>query len=100
MRTVPPSRRPDRSDSSAARRRAAFETLESRVLLSTYYVSTQGDDTNAGSLDHPFRTIRRAADFASPGDTVLIRGGTYRETVRPARSGTSSEPIVFKPYGT
>lgn len=79
-------------------RRSAVEPLESRVLLSSFYVSTRGSDTNAGTLTAPFRTIQRAADFAGPGDTVLIRGGTYRETVRPARSGGSGEPITFRPY--
>src|SRR2546430_1442728 len=87
MRSVPPSRYPVTGPAkkslgaaaSAARRRSALgsratlETLESRVLLSTYYVATDGSDTDAGSLDNPFRTIQRAADLVGPGDTVLIR---------------------------
>ena len=77
----------------------APEELENRVLLSSYFVSTGGSDSNAGSLAKPFRTIQRAASIAQPGDTVLVRGGTYRETVQPSRSGTGSSPIVFKPYG-
>src|SRR3712207_1569910 len=39
----------------------APEELESRVLLSSYYVSTSGSDSNAGTLAKPFRTIQRAA---------------------------------------
>ena len=78
---------------------AAVESLEGRVLLSTYYVSTFGNDANVGtSLAHPFRTIQRAANVARPGDTVLVRGGTYRETVKPAHSGKASARITFKPY--
>ncbi len=77
---------------------STVESLESRVLLSTYFVSTGGSDTHAGSIASPFRTIQRAANLANPGDTILIRGGTYRETVTPARSGSSGAPIVFKPY--
>ncbi len=30
-----------------------------------------------------------------PGDTCIIRGGTYRETVRPTRSGQPDNPIRF-----
>jgi hypothetical protein len=75
------------------------EELENRVLLSSIYVSTAGSDSNAGSLAKPFRTIQRAANVAGPGDTVVVRGGTYRETVKVARSGTSSSPIVFTTYG-
>ena len=76
-----------------------FEHLEERRLLSTWYVSPSGsDDAGGSSLGAPFRTIQRAADAANPGDTVLVRGGTYRETVTPRRSGTASAPITFKPY--
>jgi hypothetical protein len=74
------------------------ERMEPRQLLSTYYVSTAGADTNAGSLASPFRTIQRAAGIAQPGDTVLIRGGTYRETVVPANSGAAGAPITFSAY--
>ena len=64
------------------------------------YVALTGADTNAGtSLARPFRTLQRAADAAGPGDTVFVRAGTYRETVRPARSGLPGRPIVFRPYG-
>src|SRR4051812_49125852 len=76
----------------------APEQLEARTLLSSYYVSTSGNDSSPGTLSNPFKTIQRAANIANPGDTVLVRGGTYRETVKPAHSGTSSGRIVFKPY--
>lgn len=65
----------------------------------TYYVATSGSDSNAGtSLSAPFRTIDKCADTAVAGDQCLIRGGTYRETVTPANSGTSSAPITYAPY--
>ena len=79
-----------------------LEALESRTLMAaspaTWVVATTGADNNPGSIDAPFRTIQRAAALAQPGDTVLVRGGTYRETVRPARSGAAGAPITFKPY--
>ena len=43
-----------------------------------YYVAPAGDDAHLGTLEQPFATIRRAQQAAAPGDTVLIRGGTYR----------------------
>ena len=64
----------------------------------TWHVSTTGSDAQAGTLAAPFRTIQRAADVMAPGDTCLIRQGTYRETVRPANSGTVSAPLIFSPY--
>jgi hypothetical protein len=58
-----------------------------------------GNDNNAGtSLARPFRTIGKAAAVAKAGDTVLVRTGTYRETVVPRNSGRAGAPIVFQPY--
>ncbi len=63
----------------------------------TWHVATAGDDAAAGNAAGPFRTIQRAADAAGPGDTVLVHAGTYRETVRPKRSGEPGRPITYKP---
>src|ERR1051325_7473065 len=52
------------------------------VRATTYYVSTSGSDGNNGtSLSTPWRTINKAAQTMVAGDTVYIRGGTYRESV-------------------
>ena len=64
----------------------------------TYYVSVKGADSNSGTLGAPFATIQKAADVMKPGDTCCVREGTYRETVRPANSGTAGRPIVFRSY--
>src|SRR5262245_3306693 len=66
---------------------------------STYYVdATKGNDSKGnGSPAKPWKTISKAASVANAGDTVKIRSGTYRETVRPAHSGTASAPVTFEP---
>ncbi|MEK4351462.1 right-handed parallel beta-helix repeat-containing protein [Paenibacillus sp. FSL R5-0475] len=65
----------------------------------TYYVDTNGSDANDGiSLGTPFQTIGRAAQAATAGDSVLIRGGTYRETVIPLHSGTNGSEITYQNY--
>lgn len=65
-----------------------------------FYVATNGNDSSSTpwNINTPYRTISAAAAAAWPGDTVLIRGGVYRETVTPARSGTSSAPITFQAH--
>src|SRR5437868_6957221 len=79
--------------------RSAIELLENRLFLSAnWFVSTTGSDDSRGTLDQPFRTIQQAANLAQPGDSVFVRGGTYRETVKPTTSGTASAPIIFKAY--
>ena len=75
------------------------EQLENRVLLSrNWFVAPWGQDANPGTLAAPLQTIQRAASFAQAGDTVLIRGGTYREMITPANSGTAAAPITFQAY--
>src|SRR3954447_3581399 len=55
------------------------------------HVSPAGSDQFDGTADFPFRTINHAATLARPGDTVLVRGGEYREWVQPRRGGVSDE---------
>lgn len=66
---------------------------------STYYVdAASGNDTTGnGSTGSPWKTISKAASVAIAGDTVKIRSGVYRETVKPSNSGTAGNPITFMP---
>ena len=46
------------------------------------YVSPDGNDAVAtGSFDAPYFSINTALAAAQPGDTIILRGGTYREGV-------------------
>ncbi len=76
----------------------AVSVSASRAASTAYYVAPDGNDANPGTLAAPFRTIQKCAEVATTGDTCFIRAGVYRETVRPARSGTADAPITFKPY--
>jgi parallel beta-helix repeat protein len=52
----------------------------------TYYVNPQGSDDNDGlAPDRPFRTLVRAVDGLTAGDTVYVAPGTY--PVLPAAPG-------------
>ncbi len=58
---------------------------------------TLGDDAHSGlSADEPVRTIQRGLNVASPGSTVHIQPGVYRETLRPATSGQLDYPVVIQ----
>ena len=59
----------------------AFETLEGRRLLSTYYAAPSGSDSAAGSLNAPFASLSKAVGTAKAGDTIILRGGTYNGNV-------------------
>jgi hypothetical protein len=77
------------------------------------YVSTTGDDAAPGSAERPFKTLQQAADAATPGTTIFVRGGDYfnaefgnawptrtrNNLVRIAKSGSASAPITLRPHG-
>ena len=73
---------------------------------STYYVSTTGDDGDAGTIVAPWATWGKAFTSTSvnAGDTVFIRGGVYNITVTNGdgysvtRAGTSNNWIVYTNY--
>ena len=50
------------------------------LVAAEFYVAPNGSDAAAGTKAAPFATIQRSQQSAAPGDTVLIRGGTYRMT--------------------
>jgi hypothetical protein len=80
---------------------AGLEPLEPKLLLSTYYIATDGLDTGDGSIDAPFASLRKFFSVAAPGDTVYLRGGTYNaaanvwRNTEPNVSGTAAAPITI-----
>jgi PA14 domain/Right handed beta helix region len=82
------------SSLSACNEASSITTLEPN----TFVVATTGLDSNPGTLEKPFKTVQKCADVALPGFTCAIRAGTYRETVRPANSGSSDKRIVFTSF--
>jgi len=78
---------------------AALPWAQARADGHTYYVATNGNDSAAGTLDAPWRSIGRAARGVMPGDSVYVRGGTYNETIDVNTSGSAAAgPIVFASY--
>lgn len=62
-----------------------------------YHVAPDGKNSNTGlSRDQAWRTVNHAAGQVVAGDTVLIAGGTYRESVRIRSTGEKNHPITFK----
>lgn len=65
------------------------------------FVSVTGSDSSGdGSIGNPFRTLYRAGRAAQPGDTILVRGGTYSATKDQLYNvyGTANLPITVQPY--
>ncbi len=76
------------------------------------FVAPAGDDANPGTEAKPFATVQRAQQAVAPGDTVFLRGGTYRMTEEQIakrksifacitlldKSGEPGKPITYRAY--
>ncbi|MEA2572634.1 MAG: hypothetical protein QOI24_4635 [Acidobacteriota bacterium] len=63
----------------------------------TWFVATNGRDSNRGSDAEPFATITKAADAAKPGDVVNVRGGVYKGAIRiESRGESESRQIIIR----
>ena len=69
------------------------------MTANNYYVATDGDNLNAGTLEAPFKTIQHAVSIVEPGSTVYIKGGIYREElIIEDVYGTEDNQITFKNF--
>lgn len=70
-----------------------------------WYVAPTGNDSNAGDLNAPFRSVQRAADIAQAGEAICLREGDYNVAAYPngvihfANSGQPGNPIIVTAYG-
>lgn len=64
------------------------------------YMAPNGSDSGDGSLAHPFATLGKAVAAVRPGQSIALRGGTYRMTdpVTITTSGTSAHRITLSNY--
>jgi hypothetical protein len=62
------------------------------------FVATWGSDDDAGTEAAPMRTIQHAVDQATPGDTVVVMEGTYRERIAFSKSGRADAWITLMSY--
>jgi parallel beta-helix repeat protein len=91
----------------------ALLTARTAAAANTYYVATDGSDSNAGTMAAPFASWAKAQSVAAAGDTVYFRGGRYKYTTATGtcasqtdtvnavvltKSGTSGNPINYFAY--
>lgn len=75
-----------------------FLCAMSIVCATTYYVAPWGSDDSSGTFTAPWRTINKAAQTMIAGDSVLVRGGTYAESINPINSGSPGAKITYANY--
>src|SRR5712671_1984198 len=65
----------------------------------TFFVAPGGDDSRAGTVNAPWRTIARGLRALHPGNSLVLRAGTYFERgISVAIAGTATQPITISNY--
>jgi hypothetical protein len=74
-----------------------YLSFSTQVFSASYYVATNGQDSNPGSEDSPMKTIPAAIAKVNAGDSIIIRAGnhTYTSTISISKSGAGSEKIYM-----
>ena len=74
-----------------------LQTIEDSVLSkNTYYLGPDGSDQNVGSMEKPFKSIKKALEVLKAGDTLYLKEGRYFDTLDlRSLSGGDDSPIVI-----
>ncbi|MDI1463710.1 sigma-70 family RNA polymerase sigma factor [Catellatospora sp. KI3] len=91
--TPSPSTRPSRPPAAAA-------PPLTGVADADLYVAPGGSDSAPGTRTAPLASLNRAVELVQPGQTIALRGGTYRATapVTITTSGTEAQRITLSNY--
>ncbi|PKW18279.1 right-handed parallel beta-helix repeat-containing protein [Saccharopolyspora spinosa] len=80
--------------------RAAAHPIDATITTTAYpvpagalFVATNGNDSAQGDEARPLRSLGEAVRRAQPGATIVLREGTYRETV-----GIIDKKLSIQPY--
>lgn len=92
----------------------ALLAMATAAQAADYYVSPTGNNSNPGTIDAPFATLKQAISKATAGTTIYLREGTYKPTedeimgyqesnlyacvYNLTASGSASRPITITGY--
>ncbi|MFP3904826.1 MAG: nitrous oxide reductase family maturation protein NosD, partial [Armatimonadota bacterium] len=66
------------------------------VVAATHYLAPDGNDADAGTQDRPWKTLERASRGLQPGDTLVIKPGTYTGTLTISARSPADEPLTVR----
>jgi Right handed beta helix region len=71
------------------------------AFAATYYVSSGSGNDNTGAVDNelkPYQTLGKVAKLVNPGDTVLIKNGTYSAFTISRAGSSDTARITWRAY--
>ncbi|HEY0001236.1 MAG TPA: sigma-70 family RNA polymerase sigma factor [Actinoplanes sp.] len=79
---------------------SARALLPTGVVTADIFVAPDGSDAGAGTIARPYASLAKAVAAVQPGQTIALRGGTYRltATVEISTSGSAGKRITLSNY--
>ncbi|MDO8725005.1 MAG: carbohydrate-binding protein [Candidatus Methanoperedens sp.] len=96
--TSPPTPTPTPTPASTPTPTPAPTPAPAIIVSGAFYVATNGNDAYPGTESQPWRTIQKAANTLTAGQTVYVKSGTYNEKINMKNSGTANNFITFSAY--
>lgn len=98
---IPPPPPPPPPGECGAWPSIVYQRMPESTGQAFYVSSSNGNDSNSGSIDSPWRTLQKAFNTLQPGQIAYLREGTYGEFCTSSefsRAGTPSEIITVSGY--
>jgi hypothetical protein len=79
---------------------SASLTIGAANSVTGFYVAPNGSPSGDGSINRPWNLQTALAHPAAvkPGNTIWLRGGTYRGNFKSTLTGTAAAPIIVRQY--
>lgn len=79
-----------------------YPVKELEITGTSYHVTTEGTRYGDGSEENPWdlKSAISGEKGIYPGDAILIHGGVYKGIFHCRLNGSSTKPIIIKPYGS
>src|SRR5689334_2806395 len=69
------------------------------ALATEFFVSPNGNDSNAGSFALPWKTLTKSIPLLQPGDILNLRSGIYKENgINIQNAGSAGMEITIRGY--
>ena len=77
---------------------AALAAATPAPIGKVFYIALNGNNNNPGTEALPWRNLNHAVYALKAGETVLVKNGTYQESLYINKSGSAGKPISYKAY--
>lgn len=70
------------------------KTTDPLISGTQYFIAPDGNDSNPGTAQQPWKTLDKANQVLQPGDIITLRDGTYEGIISPVNDGRNANKVI------